>query len=329
MADDTPPPDVQNDDGTISVALSPMQLAAILENATIAEGPTMSNRIWGAVGMIGGAIELVGSAALLIDPDPTVSKVVGAIGLVHGADVYMTSWYAVSTGLSKATATSQAVTVLATSLGLDGRPAAIAGVVVDIAVPTGVTAALARSAGLFRLAGANAVRNGFISLTVEEQQFGNLGKASAHAIRDHVGKTLQDMLKRFIQKPSLEATASFRTIADAEKAVSQVLRANKRAIQTWVASAAKKPLTLTMRLDWEVGDGVMNAAKKPVGRAVVEQTTTGSTAVIIRQPGALYAVKTVSVVLNKTSLNGRTWYVLTAYPDILQDAGMFPAGLAR
>ena len=32
----------------------------------------------------------------------------------------------------------------------------------------------------------------------------------------------------------------------------------------------------------------------------------------------------VTVVLNKTNLNGRTWYVLSAFPDVVRDSGLMP-----
>src|SRR5580658_4297971 len=285
MADDSTVP--AQEDGMISIALSPMQLAAVLDSASISAGETLSNHIWGAVGTIGGVIELVGSAALLVDPDPSISKVVGCVGIIHGSDVTATSWSEMISGEDRKTLTAQAATVLATRLGLDPRTADIVGVAVDIVVPTGVMAGVARSQGLFRLA--------------------NKPSASAHALRDHVGKSLADMLKRFTAKPSLEATASFRSIPEAEAAVSQILRANKSVIQRWAASQATKPLPLSMRFAGDVGEGVLNPAKNPLATGPVY---------------AALKIRTVTVVLARTTLHGRTWYVLTAYPDILRDLGL-------
>jgi hypothetical protein len=299
------------EDGMISVVVSPMQLAAVLENQTISEGETVTNRIWGAVGTIGGMLEVLGSAALLVDPDPTVSKVVGAVGIVHGTDVTLTSWRELISGRDQKTLTAQAATALAARLGLDPQSSAMVGVAVDIAVPTGVAAAVARSMALARLGSVAGVRAGFVSLAEEERlfTFANKPSASAHALRDHVGKSLSDMLARFTAKPSLEATASFRTIPEAEAAVSQVLRANKAAIQSWASSSATKPLRLTMKFATDIGEGVLNPAKNAV------------------TPGAVYGslkIKTVTVVLARTTLNGRTWYVLTAFPDIMRDLGLIP-----
>lgn len=38
------------DDDGLTVALSPVQLAAILRRGTVSEGETLSNRLWGGVG---------------------------------------------------------------------------------------------------------------------------------------------------------------------------------------------------------------------------------------------------------------------------------------
>ena len=214
-------------EGMISVAFSPVQLAAVLENASISEGETRSNCIWGAVGLVGGTFELLGSAALLVDPDPTVSKVVGGIGLVHGSDVVTTSWKQLRTGRTQTTLTAKVAGALAHSLGASPKAAGITGAIVDILVPTGVAGALGRSQRLFSITRVSRVQAGFISLEREEQLFQSPGKpsAAAHALRHHCGKSFSEMLARFKSKPSLEATGSFRTVAEAEQAVSEILKA--------------------------------------------------------------------------------------------------------
>ncbi len=295
--------------GTISAALSPVQLAAIMGSASLSQSETLSNRIWGGVGLAGGVVELLGSAALLIDPDPTVSKVVGAVGLVHGSDVTMTSWNQLRTGEAQQTLTSRAAESIARSAGMDPAAAGITGAIVDILVPTGVLSEVARTNSLVRLTRVQRIRSGFISLEEEERAFNFPGKpsASAHTIREHVGKTLQEMQARFTAKPSLQATGSFRDLQTAENAVSQVLRTNASQITSWASGAATRPLRLSMRLGQEVGTGVLNPAK------------------VALPPGAAQAgrsVRTVTIVLNKTTLNGRTWYVLSAFPDIMRDLGL-------
>ena len=294
--------------GAISIALSPVQLAAILGSASISQSETWSNRIWGGVGLVGGALELLGSAALLVDPDPTVSKVVGVVGLVHGSDVTMTSWNQLRTGDAQQTMTSRAASSLAEAAGMSPQAAGITGAIVDILVPTGIMSELGRANSLARLTRVTRVRSGFISLEEEERAFNFPKKPSqsAHTLREHVGKTLEQMEARFSDKPSLEATGSFRDLPTAEKAVSGVLRSQARRINAWVAASGSKPLRLTMKMAQDVGEGVLNPAKNTV--------TPGLVHVGLR-------VRTVTVVLNKTTLQGRTWYVLSAFPDIMRDLG--------
>ena len=55
----------------LEVVLSPLQLAAILENDSIDQGSCLSNRFWGAASVVGGAMELIGAAALFLAPEPT------------------------------------------------------------------------------------------------------------------------------------------------------------------------------------------------------------------------------------------------------------------
>ena len=280
-------------------------------SASLSQSETWSNRIWGGVGLVGGALELLGSAALLVDPDPTVSKVVGVVGLVHGSDVTMTSWNQLRTGEAQQTMTSKAASALAQSAGMSPEAAGITGAIVDILVPTGIMSELGRANSLARLTRVTRVRSGFISLEEEEKafNFANKPSSSAHTLKEHVGKTLEQMEARFSTKPSLPATGSFRDLPTAEKAVSEVLQGQARRINAWVAGAGSKPLRLSVKMAQDVGEGVLNPAKNAV------------------TPGLVHVglkVKTVTVVLNKTTIGGRTWYVLSAFPDIMRDLGRVP-----
>lgn len=71
----------------LEIVLSPLQLAAILENDSIDQGSCLSNRFWGAASVVGGAIELVGAAGLLLAPEPTtLTKISGGVLGAHGLD---------------------------------------------------------------------------------------------------------------------------------------------------------------------------------------------------------------------------------------------------
>lgn len=64
-----------------------------------------------------------------------------------------------------------------------------------------------------------------------------------------------------------------------------------------------------MKLEQVIGTGLLNPAKAVLPSGLAQATRD---------------VRTVMIVLNKTSLNGRTWYVLTAYPDVMRDIGLLP-----
>jgi hypothetical protein len=47
----------------------------------------MSNRLWGGLQVVGGALEMVGAAALCVVPDPTMASKAGCVMFgVHGSD---------------------------------------------------------------------------------------------------------------------------------------------------------------------------------------------------------------------------------------------------
>ncbi|MBP2200341.1 hypothetical protein JOJ88_005882 [Pantoea cypripedii] len=57
----------------IKVALSPVQMAAVLSDKSISEGETLSNRLFGGLGLAGGVVEMFGAGAMCIVPEPTMT----------------------------------------------------------------------------------------------------------------------------------------------------------------------------------------------------------------------------------------------------------------
>ena len=81
-------------------------------------------------------MELVGAAALLLTPEPTlVTKVAGGALAVHGSDTTSTGIVQVITGRTRTTLTSQAAAAAAEALGADPKTAKTVGFAVDLAVP--------------------------------------------------------------------------------------------------------------------------------------------------------------------------------------------------
>jgi hypothetical protein len=267
-----------SDSDGLSIILSPVQLAAVLEGETVSEPETRSNRLWGAVTLIGGAIELIGSAALLLAPEPTmVTKVAGGALAVHGSDTVATGMRQVWTGRPQTTLTAEAAAAACRSLGCDPATAGKVGTAIDILVPL----AAAAGVGAARLI---AVRAGTIDLMAEEA-------AGGHTIARHVGKTEVELRAGLVRDTRIPAASSFRNIEEAERFVSDALRRNAAGIQSWAANAAVgRDYQIVYRTGQAVGYGVL------------------------RSTGALEPMSGMRMFLRKTTLANKIYFVLTAYP---------------
>ena len=262
----------------LEIVLTPVQLAAILENESIEESSTLSNRLWGAVTLIGGAIELAGAGALLLTPEPTmVTKIAGGTLGVHGADTASTGLMQIVSGRTRTTLTSQSVKAAAEALGADPNTAATVGMAIDIAVPL-----LAGFAGAAR---AMAIRRGAVSLAAEEA-------AGGHTIARHVGRTEAQLRARLAQQPQIPAASTFRTLKDAERFVAEAIRANKAAIKSWAQNA----------IPGQTKAFTLDAGRRVVGDGVVRST------------GQLQTMTKMTLVVRKVQDQNRIYFVLTAYP---------------
>lgn len=261
----------------LEVVLTPLQFAAILENDSIDQGSCLSNRIWGAASVVGGALELVGAAALFLMPEPTtVTKIAGGVLAVHGADTASAGLMQVVSCQTRTTLTSQALTAAAKALGADPSTAANVALAIEVGVPL--------AAGFAGAARAVAIRRGAVSLGAEEALGG-------HTIARHVGRTEAELRLRLVQQPAIPAASTFLTLKDAERVVAAALRANKGAIKAWAAAAGPgqtKSFTY--------------ASASVVGRGVVRST------------GNLVDMRNVVVVVRKVVARNRVYFVLTAFP---------------
>jgi hypothetical protein len=266
------------DGGGVFIILSPVQLAAVLEGQTVSDTETRTNRLWGAVTLLGGAIELVGAAALLLAPEPTmVTKVAGGALAVHGSDTVSTGMRQIWTGRPQTTLTAEAAAAACRSLGCDPDTAGKVGTAVDILVPL----AAAAGVGAARLI---AVRAGTIDLMAEET-------AGGHTIAKHIGKTEAELRLRLTQEPRITAASSFRNLTEAEQFVSQAIQRNSVAIKGWAQTA-------------RAGDA--RAFVYNVGKAVGQG--------VVRSTGKMQTMTSLTVVLRKTQIANKIYFVLTAYP---------------
>ena len=71
----------------MTIALTPVQMAAVLNDQDIPESASWSNRLWGGVSLVGGVVELVGAGVLCVAPEPTMVTKAGCVVLgVHSFD---------------------------------------------------------------------------------------------------------------------------------------------------------------------------------------------------------------------------------------------------
>ena len=274
----------QIDDDGLQVILTPIQLAALLQQASLQSSATMADRFWGALGVIGGAVDLVATVPLWLAPEPISKVAAGAIDYV-GADVASTGLRQVWTGRREITLTAKVVDRSLRSLGVDPSIAGQLGSNTDIAMNMAALIATPLSvANAARAARVTSVERGLIDLEAEEKFPG------AHTIAKHVGQTVDDLRLRLAREPGLTRASSFRTLEDAEKGVSDVIRVRAVDIQSWASTAR---------------EGARRAFDLP---------NTSVRGISVSRAGAASEVSGVQVVLRKMVAENRVYYVLTAYP---------------
>ncbi|GAB2209166.1 hypothetical protein ROS1_59860 [Roseibium sp. ROS1] len=237
---------MQNDG--IEIVLTPIQLAAILEEETIDSSGAASNRLWGVVNSIFGLAEIAGGVALFGVPDVTITKIAGGALVLHGADTVQAGAYSIWTGKSTVTLTAEAATAFAKLAGANEDTAKNVGYYVDLTVPL-----VAGFAGLARIA---AVRSGRISLEIAEAKGG-------HTIKEHVGKSFDELLERLETSKQLNTVSSFRNLSEAEIFVSKCLQKNRKQIMEWAKGGSSSRKAFDLDVGKEVGLGVRRSIKNP------------------------------------------------------------------
>jgi hypothetical protein len=266
-------------DEGMEIVLSPLQLAAVLENESVEESSCTSSRFWGAASVVGGALELVGAAALILTPEPTtITKVAGGTLAIHGSDTMSAGIVQIVSCQTRTTLTSQAVQAAGKALGADPQTAASVAFTIDIAVPM--------AAGFVGAARAIAIRRGALSLAAEEA-------AGGHTIARHVGRTEAQLAERLLQQPGIPAASTFKTLAQAERVVAQALRANRAAIKEWAKTAAP---------------GTKKTFSYAAGRVIGQG--------IVRSTGKMTDMTNVVFVLRKVVAQNRIYFVVTAFPKL-------------
>lgn len=268
-----------SDEEGVLIAISPVQMAAILHRKTVSEGETWSNRLWGGLGVVSGVVESFGAGALCIVPEPTMLSKVGCVVVgAHSLDTIQTSLNQVITGRESQTATAQLSKLAAEQLGADTATAYKVGVTVDLLVPL----AFASAAGAARV---SAVYSGRIRLVEHE------GGALGHTIARHVGLSPAQLIARFSEPRAPKISSTFKNIKTAELVTSEVLSIKKSQLEFALKySHARTTLVYAHRFWFPIG-------------TYVEK---GSTEI-----KKAYGVR---LVVRPATYSGKLYYIVTAFP---------------
>ena len=263
----------------VSIAISPVQIAAILHKKTLSEGETWSNRLWGGLGIVGGVVESFGAGVLCVVPEPTMLSKAGCVVVgAHSLDTIRTSLNQVITGRESQTATAQLAKLAAEQLGADSATAYKVGVTVDLLVPL----AFASAAGAARVA---SVYSGRIRLAEHE------GGALGHTIARHVSLSPAQLIARFSNPRSLKISSTFKNLKTAELVTSEVLSIKKSQLAFALKySHARTTLVYAHRFWFPIGTYVEK------GSTVVKKA---------------YGVR---LVIRPTTYGGKLYYIVTAFP---------------
>lgn len=277
---------MDTDDG-LKIILSPVQLAALLSDRSVSEGETLSNRLYGGLGLAGSIVEMFGAGAMCIVPEPTMLTEAGCVIVgTHSLDTLQASLWQVWTGRDTRSDTYNSAVLLAESLGADKSTAMKVGFTVDLAISVAFSFAI----GAERVI---AIRSGKINLAAHEALPGS--RVGGHTIDKHVGQSAEELFSRLASSPKLKSSSSFTSKKDAEILISKILRDNKNQI---TALAKAVPLNANLKKVFD-----MNFARQ-VGISV----SRGSNEV-----KACYKVR---VALKFELWHGKVYFVLTAYPMV-------------
>lgn len=274
-------PTSQADQDGVRVALSPVQLAAVLAGESLSQEATLSNRLWGGLAVVGGVLEMTGAAALCVMPEPTMASKVGCIAFgLHGSDVAGTGLKQVWTGQDTRTLVQQGTTKLADAMRVAPDLADNIGLSLDIAVPFGIS-------GMLGAVRASSIQMGRINLAMHEAKPGS--RLGGHTLLKHVGKTEAELRARLAAEPGRLRVSTFTNQRLAERAISEVMRANATQIARWASTKPSTPKAFSTRIVLSAGIVLDRGAKAPV-------------------PG-----RTIFVMLKCKIYNGMPYYILTAF----------------
>lgn len=218
----------------LTIALSPIQLFAVLSEKTITESEILGNRLWSSLNFIFGVAEIVGATALCLVPNTTfLTKVCCATLGAHGIDILKTAIDKVFTGIDRRSITATLVEKTAVTLGASKNTAWRIGLAVDVAVPVVLTSVM-------RLMRVSSVKDGCLRLIEHEAVAGS--KLGGHTLARHVGLSEAELRARMVKSPVKNGISTFTDIRTAEKVISEAMHANRAQIREWAKFAKKRAI---------------------------------------------------------------------------------------
>ncbi|MBY4832350.1 RNase A-like domain-containing protein [Burkholderia dolosa] len=273
----------EDHDGEVRIVLSAAQLAAVLKRQTISPGEMLSNRLWGGLQVVGGVLEMTGAAALCTAPEPTGLTKLGCVAFgVHGADTAAAGLKQIWTGRQTSALLQHGVSKLVDAAKAPPEMADHVGLSLDLAVPFGLS-------GAIKAIRASSITAGRIDLIRHEATAVN-PRLGGHTIAKHVGKTEEQLKKRLMLEPHLRFASSFIDLQTAERAISEVMRAQALQIERWASSATRNS---TLRIIGDVGHTVGYTLARGAG------TVSNSTKIMI--------------ITKMTAYNEMPYFILTAF----------------
>jgi hypothetical protein len=228
-------------------------------------------------------LEMVGAGVLCIAPEPTGVTKAGCIAFgMHGADTAWRGMRQAWTGHDTATLTQQGAAKLAETMRAPPDMAGNIGLSLDIGVGFGL-------AGMLKAARVASITAGRIYLVQHEAKY--LKGPGGHTIAKHVGKTEEELRARLVRERHLISASSFTDLRTAEKAISDMLSANRSRIMSWSSTGDPR---LELRQSFS----------RPLG------------IVLMRKSGKLDEARTVTVVLRNEEYNEMPYYILTAFVGV-------------
>jgi hypothetical protein len=116
-------------------AVAPVAPPAALDGAAAASGSSGLTRVFAAVQLVGGGLEIIVAGGALLAPEPTgATKLVGVVVLLHGMDTIQSAIRTIVSGDRTVTFTQEGATWVAQSAGAGPQTAETIGVVTDVGV---------------------------------------------------------------------------------------------------------------------------------------------------------------------------------------------------